>query len=180
MTKSNEVRVLTRHIGLLEKTLAEILDIDHAATLQKRIHAHPQKTIANFNNNYERSKRQHPFPSKGIEMLALFNKIDSGIAFKQLVYNEQGEPVDYLIVDVNPQFETILCLDRESVVGQLASEIYLTSPLPHLNHYIQAVNTGKTVNFNTFYAPTGKNLSVSVIPLHGKRFATLFKDASDA
>jgi PAS domain-containing protein len=179
MEKSNEVRVLTRRIGLLEKTLAEMVDINHANTLQKKIHSHPEKTIAKFNNDYERSKRQHPLPSKENEMLALFNNIDSGIAFKQLVYNEDGIPIDYIIFDVNPQFEKILCLDRESVVGQLASEIYLSNPLPYLDHYIRAVQTGKTVNFKTYYMPTGKNLQVSVIPLRGKRFATIFQDISN-
>jgi len=179
MTKSNEVRVLTHRIGLLEKTLAEMVDINHAISLQRQIHLHLKKTIANFNNDYEKSKRQHPLPSKETEMLALFNSIDSGIAFKQLVYNKHGIPVDYLIFDVNPQFEKTLCLDRESVVGQLASEIYLTNPLPYLDHYIEAVNTGKTVNFKTFYAPTGKKLHISVIPLRGKRFATIFQDITN-
>ncbi len=180
MAKSNEVSMLTDRIGLLERTLAEIVDINHANTLQKKLHAHLEKTIANFNNDYERSKRRHPQPSKETEMLALFNNIDSGIGFKQLVYNEEGMPIDYLIFDVNPQFEKLLHLDRESVVGQLASEIYLTNPLPHLEYYIQAVNTGKTVNFKTYYSPTGKYLNVSVIPLRGKRFATLFQDAEFA
>jgi hypothetical protein len=178
MAKSNEVQALTRRIGLLEKTLAEIVDINHAHMLQKQIHSHPEKTIANFNNDYEKSKRQHPVPSNTTEMLALFNNIDSGIAFKQLVYNDHGQAIDYLIFDVNPQFEKMLCLDRESVVGQLASEIYLSDPLPHIVYYIKAVNSGKTVNFKTFYIPTKKHLAISVIPIGGKRIATIYQDIS--
>ena len=50
--------------------------------------------------------------------------IIQGVQINQLIYNEMGEPVDYLILDINHAVETHTGLKREEITGKRAKEIY--------------------------------------------------------
>ncbi|HEY5957226.1 MAG TPA: PAS domain-containing protein, partial [Polyangiaceae bacterium] len=49
---------------------------------------------------------------------SLFVHMHEGVAIHELVYDAAGEPIDYRILDVNPQFEAHTGLRRESIIGK--------------------------------------------------------------
>ena len=52
----------------------------------------------------------------------LFEQMVSGFALHRLVYDAQGKPVDYITLDVNPEFERLLNTSREQIIGKKAYE----------------------------------------------------------
>ncbi len=107
---------------------------------------------------------------------ALFDHAAEGIALHRLVRDPDGHVVDYRITGVNPQYEAIVGLTRDHVVGRLASEVYGTTPAPYLAEFSSAPLTGKPVRFETYFAPMDKHFSISVAPLGADGFATIFFD----
>jgi two-component system, cell cycle sensor histidine kinase and response regulator CckA len=107
---------------------------------------------------------------------ALFDNTAEGIALHQLVRDAEGQPVDYVLTDINPQYEAILGLRGEQVIGRRASEVYGVTPAPYLAEFSSAPLTGKPVRFETYFAPMGKHFSISVAPLGPDGFATIFFD----
>ncbi len=84
--------------------------------------------------------------------------------------------VDYAITDVNPQYEAIIGLSRDQVVGRKGSDVYGVTPAPYLAEFSSAPLTGRPVRFETYFAPLEKHFSISVAPLGPNGFATIFFD----
>jgi PAS domain-containing protein len=56
--------------------------------------------------------------------------MSEGVGLHEVIYNEEGKPTDYRILDVNPAYVTITGISREEAIGSLASTVYGTgSPL---------------------------------------------------
>jgi PAS domain S-box-containing protein len=106
----------------------------------------------------------------------LFDHAAEGIALHRLVRDANGHAIDYMITGVNPQYEAIVGLRRDQVVGRLASEVYGITPAPYLAEFSSAPLTGRPVRFETHFAPLDKHFTISVAPLGPDGFATIFFD----
>ena len=107
---------------------------------------------------------------------ALFDHTAEGIALHRLIRDPDGHVIDYRITGVNPQYEAIVGLSRDQVVGRLGSEVYAVTPAPYLAEFSSAPLTGRPVRFETHFAPMDKHFSISVAPLGTDGFATIFFD----
>jgi PAS domain S-box-containing protein len=107
---------------------------------------------------------------------ALFAHTAEGIALHRLDRRPDGEVVDYTITDINPQYEAIIGLSRDQVVGRKGSDVYGVTPAPYLAEFSSAPLTGRPVRFETYFAPLEKHFSISVAPLGPDGFATIFFD----
>jgi len=109
---------------------------------------------------------------------SLFDHMSEGVALHEVVLGADGRPVDYRIVDVNPQYESHVGISRNAAVGTLASELYGVSPAPFLEEYCGVASTGKPCRFETYFPPLDKHFLISVAPLGPDGFATIFFDVS--
>jgi len=109
---------------------------------------------------------------------ALFNHAAEGVALHRLVRDDEGRVVNYVITDINPQYESIVGLRREQVVNRLGTEVYGTAEPPYLAEFSSAPLTGKSIRFETYFPPLDKHFSISVAPIGADGFATIFFDVS--
>ena len=106
----------------------------------------------------------------------LFNNMTEGVALHRVVYGEKGQPVNYVLLDVNPRYEEILSLRREEVVNRPATEVYGTEEPPYLAEFTGPVATGKALYFETYFPPMDMHFGISVAPIGEGGFATIFTD----
>lgn len=109
----------------------------------------------------------------------LFNNMTEGVALHEIVFDEKEQAVDYKIINVNPQFERIINIDREAVINQLATEIYQTPTAPFLERYYAVAKSGLADRFEVDFEPMQKQFSIGVIPWGKKGFATIFTDITE-
>ncbi|WP_079434784.1 bacteriohemerythrin [Zoogloea sp. LCSB751] len=105
---------------------------------------------------------------------SLYTTMAEGVALHQLVLGADGQPRDYLILDVNPAFEAILGLTQKDVVGRLASDVY--GQVPFLDAYAKVASGGKPLRFESHFEPMNKVFTISVFSPASGQFATIFKD----
>lgn len=106
---------------------------------------------------------------------SLFLSMNEAVCLQELLYDANGQVIDYKIVDVNPSFVFITGWPREQVVGRKASETYGTD-IPYLDAYLKVIKTGDPVRFETYFPALDKYLSLSAFsPAKGK-IATVFSD----
>jgi PAS domain S-box-containing protein len=106
----------------------------------------------------------------------LFANLIDGSALHSLLYDDQGIPVDYTINEVNPAYETLLGISRESVVNKSSKEAYGVDQPPYFEIFSKVALSGNPEVFETYFAPLDKYLSISVYcPFIGS-FATIFED----
>ena len=97
-----------------------------------------------------------------------------------LIYDKNGRAADYIILDVNPAYESILQIKKEEAVGVRATELYKTVPPPFIDIYADVAETGKPSSFEVYFAPLEKHFSISVSsPARGK-FNTIFTDITES
>jgi PAS domain S-box-containing protein len=107
---------------------------------------------------------------------SLFMHMSEGAALHELMYNDQGIPEDYIILEVNPAFESQLGIARNAVIGKTSREAYRVAEPPYLEIYARVALTGEPKMFETYFPPMAKHFSISVFcPFKGS-FATVFED----
>jgi PAS domain S-box-containing protein len=111
----------------------------------------------------------------------VFEHMSEALARDELLYNSEGEPVDWRIAEVNSAYEELTGISRARATGARASVLYgdaldLSSML---RLYDSVVKTGIPRQQELFFPPTGRFLLASVFPLGEKRFATSALDITD-
>lgn len=107
----------------------------------------------------------------------LLDNMSEGAAIHQMVYDEHGVPIDYILIKINKSYEKITGLFKESVEGKLATEVYGHVPL--LDVFSGVVSNQKPIKFDNFYEPMGKYFKISVSPWNDIGFITIFFDISE-
>ena len=155
----------------------EILDVvkNHDFTLVKRagrwevIESHGRRVLRDALEETEQRYR------------VLFNRALSGIALHEIVTDAEGRPIDYMFLDVNPAFEQATGLKAAQVVGRRVTEV-----LPGIEGgvfipiYGHVALTGEPHRFEAFAEPLGRHYDISAFSIGGGRFATIFRDITDA
>lgn len=108
----------------------------------------------------------------------VFESMSEGLALHDVIYGPDGSPVNYVITDVNPQYEAIVGLSRDSVVGKLATEAYGTPEPPYLHEFASVARTNTARSLETYFPPMDKHFVISIVPFGPARFATIFFDVT--
>jgi PAS domain S-box-containing protein len=109
---------------------------------------------------------------------SLFDSMNEGVALHKLLHSNRT-PQNYILLEVNRRYEEILGVKRERVVNKLATDVYGTQDAPYLTEYASVVETGTPVRFETYFQPMDKHFVISVVPLEGDLFATIFFDVTE-
>jgi len=108
---------------------------------------------------------------------SLYDNMTEGVALHQLVRNERGEPIDYVILDANPAFSTHTGLKLDEVIGRNATEVYGSAA--YLAEYAEVATSGQALQFETRFAPMEKYFDISVVSPASEQFATIFVDITE-
>lgn len=132
-----------------------------------------------FRDITERLRTQENLQKSEDRFAALFSNMMEGTALHKLIYDDHGQPVDYVILATNPAFEHQLGISRNSVKGKTSREAYGVSEPPYLDIYARVARTGKAETFETYFAPMKKHFSISIYSPEKNRFVTIFEDITE-
>lgn len=127
----------------------------------------------------ERKRTEQSLQEKEEEFRLLFENMIEGVALHELIYDEQGIPTDYRILNANHAYEKHTGISVEWARGSLASEFYSTAEAPYLAEYTRVKHTGIPLSFETYSPTLEKHFFISIVP-HGRdQFATVSMDITD-
>ncbi len=109
---------------------------------------------------------------------SIFEHMAAASCFDEIVY-EDGKPVDYRIIDVNPSYERIIGISKSVAVGALASKLYGTGEAPFLDVYSKVAKTGQSASFEAYFPPSEKHLHILVSCPGRGHFFTVFSDITE-
>ncbi len=173
--KTGTVVGLANHTILLSKDGREISIDDSGAP----IIGEDKKTfgvVLVFRNIGERRKMERQLADSEQKFRSLFNSMNEGACLHKVIYDSNGNAVDYEILEVNDAYEVMTGIKRENAIGQRASALYGLPEPPYLYHYAKVAATGKNYFFETYYAPMKKHFQISVFSPEKGKFATVFVD----
>jgi PAS domain S-box-containing protein len=109
--------------------------------------------------------------------------LPDAFAYHQLILDDHGNPVDYIIVEINQAYEEMVGLKREAIIGKKATEIY-----PGIDHsdfdwvgtYGRVALTSEPTRFVRLYKPYGRWYDISAYSDKPGYFAATFRDISES
>jgi PAS domain S-box-containing protein len=110
---------------------------------------------------------------------SLYSAMAEGVALHRLIYDDEGQPSDYMIIDVNPAYEKITGISRAQAAGSLASDLYNTNQAPFLDTYVKVVTTGSPTTFDVYWPPRERHFEICAFSYGQDKFATAFSDITE-
>lgn len=109
---------------------------------------------------------------------SVFSGIDQGYCICELVYDDDGHPVDYRFLEANAQFEEATGL-REAV-GRTAFELVPSLEAHWLERYAAVALGDEPIRFQQESAAMGRHFDVFAMPVAPRgRFAIVFADITE-
>ena len=149
--------------------------------------SYPQKkggyvvgAVVAFIDITDRKKIENALRTSETHYRTLFQNMLEGFAFCQMIFDEQGLPVDWIYLEVNPMFEQVTGL--KNIAGKRVTEAIpgIKETNPELFEiYGRVVKTGHPEKFEIYLKPLKMWLNVSVISLERTRFIDVFENITE-
>jgi two-component system, sensor histidine kinase and response regulator len=108
----------------------------------------------------------------------LFGKMINGFALHEMILDQDGQPVDYRFISVNPAFEQQTGMVADQVIGKTVKELMPDIEPYWIETYGKVVSSGDSHTFTSFSQELGKHFEVVAFrPMPG-HFACIFTDST--
>jgi len=118
-------------------------------------------------------------PTRKLNYRQIFERMLNGFALFELVMSKRGVPIDGVILEVNPAFETITGRERAKVVGRKAKDLFRGINPPLVEVFRRVVQAGEPVLTEGFGAAFGRYLEIAAFSPRRGRCAVVFADVTD-
>ncbi|MGC9343918.1 MAG: ATP-binding protein, partial [Bacteroidales bacterium] len=109
----------------------------------------------------------------------VFENMNEGMVFSELIRNEKKEVVDYKILDVNRSYEKIYGKDKESLIGKKATEVYDITTEEIKDFWLKNKGFRTPVSLDFHDEKNQKSYRVSYNLLGPEKFATIYTDVTE-
>lgn len=109
----------------------------------------------------------------------LFEHMGQGLVINELIYDENGRPMNYRIVDANPAFENLFGVDLAELKHQYIDAALNLDEPPHFDIHKEVAETGKPQVKNWYFAPLGKYFYISFFSHRLGYTAAIYTDITE-
>ncbi len=127
----------------------------------------------------ERKRAEEALRESEEKFSTLFASMTDMVVLHELIFDDNGTPVNYRITDCNAAFTRITGIRHEDAVDKLADALYGTPAPPYLDEFSRVGITGEPCHYETYFAPMDKHFAISVVSPSKNRFATIAADISE-
>ncbi|WP_304225646.1 PAS domain S-box protein [Gracilinema caldarium] len=113
------------------------------------------------------------------EMDNLFVQMHNGFALHEIIVNDQGNPIDYRFLKVNPAFEKLTGLSAQDIIGKRVLEVLPNTESYWIETYGKVALTGETITFQNYSAELKRYYEVSAYRPAPGQFAVIVSDVTD-
>lgn len=159
---------LNNLIGVVEAgKLVRAWGTQRDITDRKRVEAERKQALSDLQSNEQRYR-------------PLFESIDEGFCVCEMIWDEQGNPQDHRILEINPAFESLTGLKH--VTGKVGSELIAGLEPFWLEIYARVVRTGESARFESHIHGLDGWFDVYVAAIDAPKsnqFAVVFRDITE-
>lgn len=123
--------------------------------------------------------RTHQLELSETRFARLFSSMTEGAALHEVIRDEHGKIIDFIIVDANPVYLKLWDLKKEEIIGKTSRDIFnqnITFPFDLIS---DVVNTKTAAQFEYHHPFNHRDLHISYTPWGENGFAGVFTDFSE-
>ncbi len=148
------------------------------ATLAQSVHVIPSSDVVRIYSFdiTERKRAEEAARASAEKYRLLFQNMAEGFALYELLYDEQGNPADWRVLEVNDAYTWHTGIECAQIVGRRISELFPAAIPEYLPAFAAVVATQTPTEFETYAVAVGRHQRVSTFPAGGHRFASIIED----
>ncbi len=108
----------------------------------------------------------------------LFDTMLNGFALHEIICDDEGRPVDYRFIEVNPAFERLTGLKAADLVNHTVREVLPQTEPMWIERYGKVALTGKPAEFESYSQALDRHYHVSAFCPQRGQFAVVFEDVT--
>ncbi len=113
---------------------------------------------------------------------SLFSSMLNGFGYFRIIQDDNGKPIDYIFIEINPSLEEITGLDKALVIGKKATEVhpyFKKHNRDWIEFYSDVAYNGIEKRFEQYFPADRKWYSIYVFSPRKGYFATIFEDITE-
>lgn len=110
------------------------------------------------------------------EYQTLFNEMLDGFALHEVIFDKEGRPSNYRFLAVNPAYEELTGLSKETIIGRTVLEVLPELEPVWIETFGNVAKTGKSILFENYSAELQKHFEVKAFRPAPNQFACLIAD----
>ncbi|MGZ7068453.1 MAG: PAS domain S-box protein, partial [Methanobacterium sp.] len=145
------------------------------------VHAypHPEGLTVYAHNINERKKAEEALKENEANYRTFFNNPLMGFALCEIITDEEGEPVDFMYLQVNNAFESYTGLKKEKVLNKKVTEILPDDVADIIKIYGKVALTGESTQFEYPIPSLNKYFEIAAFSPSKMRFIAFFTDITE-
>ena len=109
----------------------------------------------------------------------LFRNMTVGFASYKMIYGDNGKPLDYKFMQVNPAFEKLTGLTARQLVGNTVKEVFPEIEYHWVERFAKVVRTGEAEFYEDYNRKQDRYFDIWAFPTVRKSFGVLVTDISE-
>ncbi len=110
---------------------------------------------------------------------SLFATMHEGFAYHEIICDEQGAPVDYRYLDINPAFERLTGLKRETTIGKTVREVIPGIEEEWIQTFGRVALTGEPVEREDYVREFDRYYRAKAYSPERNKFAVVFEEITE-
>jgi len=172
---TGEVIELSNHTLLLSRDGREINISDSAAPIMD-IDKDIRGVVLVFSDVTQAYETRQRLRESEEKFRLLFENMLEGFALYEIILDNDGNPIDYVFIEVNPEFEKMTGLVAKEILGKRVSEVIPGVEQFWIDTYGKVAITGQTCKFENYARAIGKYFDVWAYSPKKGYFATIISD----
>ena len=108
----------------------------------------------------------------------LFENMTAAFALHEMIYDEQGRPVDYRFLEVNPAFERLTGVAASALLGRTVKDVLPETEAYWFEVYGNVVATGEPISYQNYSRELGRHYDTFSFRPAAGQFAVVFTDVT--
>lgn len=108
----------------------------------------------------------------------LFENMTAAFALHEMIYNENGEPIDYVFLEVNPYFEKLTGIKKEEILGKNIKNVLPETEDYWIQAYGKTAKTGESLSYENYSKEINKYFDCWAFSPEKDKFAVFFIDVT--
>ncbi len=138
-----------------------------------------QVRVVEFRDITELKRQEEATMALENQWSKLIQEMPLGFNVRELIFDDEGHPIDYVFISVNINYESITGLKREDIIGRRATEIMPDIETSWIEHYAKVVQTKKTMAIEDYSRALGRYFKVVAYPYKNNQFVIVAEDITD-